>query len=155
IDLYITATDLTGIPLPIRLSDTVVFERRHRNVFHFKYASAESGDERNDFVAENNPFLAFAARCTSSFPFAFEPMRLSDIDEVLDTFREYRGIDKEALKAKWQRFFKEKISEDSAKGVEFGARAFGDGGYLDNKPFTYATETLARRYAALPVDRKL
>ena len=155
IDLYITATDLTGIPLPIRLSDTVVYERRHRNVFHFKYAGAESGDERNDFVGENNPFLAFAARCTSSFPFAFEPMRLCDIDEVLDTFREYRGADKDEMKEKWQRFFKEKISSDSAKGVEFGNRAFGDGGYLDNKPFTYATETLARRYASLPVDRKL
>ena len=155
IDLYITATDLEGIPLPIRLSDSVVFERRHRNVFHFKYAAAESGEERNDFVGENNPFLAFAARCTSSFPFAFEPMRLCDIDEVLDTFREYQGADKEKMKAKWQRFFKEKISSDSAKGVEFSTRAFGDGGYLDNKPFTYATETLARRYASLPVDRKL
>ena len=155
IDLYITATDIAGMPLPIRLSDTVVFERRHRNVFHFKYAAPESGDERNDFAGENNPFLAFAARCTSSFPFAFEPMRLCDIDEVLDTFKEYQGRDKSELKAKWQGFFKEKISSDSAKGVDFLTKAFGDGGYLDNKPFTYATETLARRYAALPVDRKL
>src|SRR6185369_10947384 len=39
--------------------------------------------------------------------------------------------------------------------VEFSERSFGDGGYLDNKPFTYATETLARRYSPLPVDRKL
>ena len=155
IDLFITTTDLAGMPLPIRLSDTVVYERRHRNVFHFKYASPESGEDRNDFVGENNPFLAIAARCTSSFPFAFEPMRLSDIDEVLDGFKDYRGIDKEALKNKWQRFFKEKIADESAKGVNFLERAFGDGGYLDNKPFTYATETLARRYAALPVDRKL
>jgi patatin-related protein len=155
IDLYITATDIAGMPLPIRLSDTVVFERRHRNVFHFKYAAAESGDERNDFAGENNPFLAFAARCTSSFPFAFEPMRLCDIDEVLDTFKEYQGLDKKELKAKWQRFFKEKITSESTKGVDFLTKSFGDGGYLDNKPFTYATETLARRYAALPVDRKL
>jgi patatin-related protein len=155
IDLFITTTDLAGMPLPIRLSDTVVYERRHRNVFHFKYASPESGEDRNDFVGENNPFLAFAARCTSSFPFAFEPMRLSDIDEVLDGFKDYRGINKEELKAKWQRFFKEKIADESSKGVQFSERAFGDGGYLDNKPFTYATETLGRRYAALPVDRKL
>lgn len=155
IDLFITTTDLAGMPLPIRLSDTVVYERRHRNVFHFKYASPDSGEDRNDFVGENNPFLAFAARCTSSFPFAFEPMRLCDIDEVLEGFKDYRGIDKEELKNKWQRFFKEKIADDSAKGVKFSQRAFGDGGYLDNKPFTYATETLARRYAPLPVDRKL
>jgi patatin-related protein len=156
IDLFITTTDIAGVPVPIRLSDTVVYERRHRNVFHFKYASEEAaGDERNDFLGANDPFLAFAARCTSSFPFAFEPMKLSDIDEVLDTFTDYRDADKEAMKKEWQRFFKEKASANSAQRVKFSDRSFGDGGYLDNKPFTYATETLARRYAALPVDRKL
>lgn len=156
IDLFITATDIAGLPVPIRLSDSVVYERRHRSVFHFKYASSEAtGDECNDFAGENNPFLAFAARCTSSFPFAFEPMRLCDIDEVLDTFKDYQAADKEELKNGWQRFFKEKTGTASTDGTNFAKRSFGDGGYLDNKPFTYATETLARRYSALPVDRKL
>ncbi|HET6854109.1 MAG TPA: patatin-like protein [Pyrinomonadaceae bacterium] len=156
IDLFITTTDIAGMPVPIRLSDTVVYERRHRNVFHFKYASKEAfGDARNDFDRANNPFLAFAARCTSSFPFAFEPMRLSDIDEVLDACKDYRDADKEKmkeLKKQWLRFFK---GDNSSRAVDFTERSFGDGGYLDNKPFTYATETLARRYATLPVDRKL
>ncbi len=81
---------LEGMLVPLRLSDTVVFERRHRNVFHFKYATPEAtGFERNDFLEQNDPFLAFAARCTSSFPFAFEPMRLADINEVIDRFPEY------------------------------------------------------------------
>ena len=156
IDLFITTTDIEGMPLPIRLSDTVVFERRHRNVFHFKYASKDvADDDRNDFAGENNPFLAFAARCTSSFPFAFEPMRLADIDEVLDVLDKYRGIDKQEMKKKWMRFFKEKVTSNAERGFDFNERSFGDGGYLDNKPFTYATETLARRYAPLPVDRKL
>lgn len=156
IDLYITTTDIEGIPLPIRLSDTVVFERRHRNVFHFKYASKDvADDDRNDFSGENNPFLAFAARCTSSFPFAFEPMRLADIDDVLNVLDKYRDVDKKEMKKKWMRFFKEKVPSNDERGVDFNERSFGDGGYLDNKPFTYATETLARRYAPLPVDRKL
>src|SRR5215213_6040283 len=157
IDLFITTTDIAGTPIPIRLSDTVVYERRHRNVFHFKYASQEvAGDEvRNDFDRTNNPFLAFAARCTSSFPFAFEPMKLSDIDEVLDTFNDYRSVDKKDMKKQWARFFKEKVESKTVRSVEFSERSFGDGGYLDNKPFTYATETLARRYSPLPVDRKL
>jgi patatin-related protein len=157
IDLFITTTDIAGTPLPIRLSDTVVYERRHRNVFHFKYASHEvAGDElRNDFDRTNNPFLAFAARCTSSFPFAFEPMKLADIDEVLDTFNDYRSVDRKDMKKKWARFFKEKVESKTVPSVEFSERSFGDGGYLDNKPFTYATETLARRYSPLPVDRKL
>jgi hypothetical protein len=80
LDLYVTTTDLEGLPLPLRLADGAVEERRFRNVFHFVYAQKEAtGGERNDFTKVNNPFLAFAARCTSSFPFAFEPMTLEDI----------------------------------------------------------------------------
>jgi len=156
LDLYITATDIEGAPVPIKLSDAVVYERRHRNVFHFKYGSEEAmGDPCNDFISENNPFMAFTARCTSSFPFAFEPMRLCDIDEVLATFRNYQGADQEKMKEKWERFFSENTRVNGGQKICYTTRSFGDGGYLDNKPFTYATETLARRYAPRPVDRKL
>jgi patatin-related protein len=156
LDLYITATDIEGAPVPIKLSDAVVYERRHRNVFHFKYGSAEAmGDQCNDFISENNPFMAFTARCTSSFPFAFEPMRLCDIDEVVATFKNYQGADQEKMKEKWERFFSENTGANGGQKICYTTRSFGDGGYLDNKPFTYATETLARRYAPRPVDRKL
>ena len=179
LDLFITATDLEGLPVPIRLSDTVVYERRHRNVFHFKYSTETTADDkkktpvdartpintsssatsnpRNDFLKNNNPFLAFAARCTSSFPFAFEPMKLSDIKEVVDTIPYYQGNDDyEVAKAKWNSFFKENLDPETGKRkIDFEERAFGDGGYLDNKPFSYATELLMRRDASVPVDRKL
>jgi len=156
LDLYITATDIEGAPVPIKLSDAVVYERRHRNVFHFKYGSVEAmGDQCNDFGSENNPFMAFTARCTSSFPFAFEPMRLCDIDEVLATFKNYRGADTKQMKEKWEKFFSDNVGAGAGQQICFNTRSFGDGGYLDNKPFTYATETLARRYAPRPVDRKL
>lgn len=157
LDLFITATDLEGTLLPLRLSDTVVFERRHRNVFHFKYATPEAtGIERNDFLAKNDPFLAFAARCTSSFPFAFEPMRLCDIDEVLDRFPEYDDKKKrEELLDEWKTFFKENAETVPGRKIDFGTRSYGDGGILDNKPFSFATETLLRRDAAVAVDRKL
>ena len=80
LDLFVTSTDLQGVVLPIRLSDDLVYERRHRNVMRFVYSEQSvSGEKtRNDFFAAYNPFLAYAARCTSSFPFAFEPMCLSD-----------------------------------------------------------------------------
>jgi len=109
LDLFITTTDIAGVPVPLRLLDGVVYERRHRNVFHFKYGKAEVlGDDRNDFRAALNPFLAFAARCTSSFPFAFEPMRLCDIDEVVDLFGEYRhDLLCRSDSTEWQRFFQE------------------------------------------------
>jgi patatin-related protein len=165
LDLFITATDLEGVPLPLQLSDAVVYERRHRNVFHFKYdvnlpdPDPESGRAgvRNDFEARYNPFLAFAARCTSSFPFAFDPMRLCDIDPILDRLPRYRA-DRHCRSGsrRWQRFFREPLSPRTGMpGISFPRRAFGDGGYLDNKPFSYATETLLRRQSSIPVDRKL
>ena len=157
LDLFITTTDLEGMLVPLRLSDTVVFERRHRNVFHFKYATPEAtGFERNDFLTRNDPFLAFAARCTSSFPFAFEPMRLDDIHEVLDRFPEYGDKEARNLVIKqWQSFFKNYKNAFNGQPLVVDKRSFSDGGILDNKPFSYATETLMRRDAPLAVDRKL
>jgi len=158
LDLFITTTDIEGVPVPLRLSDNVVFERRHRNVFHFRYGKAEVvGAHFNDFRAKLNPFLAFAARCTSSFPFAFEPMRLSDINEVLNIFggeqKEHQS-DSEV----WQRFFQEELDPRTGSPVKpsrSAIRSFGDGGYLDNKPFSHATDTLINRQSEVPVDRKL
>src|SRR5207249_10256922 len=91
LDLFITTTDIDGIPLPIGLSDEVVYERRYKNVFHFRYATPEAtGSLRDDFIKDNDPFLAFAARCTSSFPFAFQAMRLSDITEIANGYSPYK-----------------------------------------------------------------
>jgi hypothetical protein len=43
----------------------------------------------------------------------------------------------------------------TAASVPFARRFFGDGGYLDNKPFSYATDALMNRQANLPIDRKM
>jgi len=155
IDLFVTTTDIQGVPLPVRLADNVVFERRHRNVFHFVYSADGNGGGRNDFMERYNPFLAYAARCTSSFPFAFEPMRLCDIDDILDGFPYYSGKICKSDSERWQRFFKDYLNPRGVKAIPFPQRSFGDGGYLDNKPFSYATDTLLRRNSDVPVDRKL
>ena len=160
LDLFITTTDIAGVPVPLRLLDGVVYERRHKNVFHFKYGNAAVlGEPHNDFRQALNPFLAFAARCTSSFPFAFEPMRLCDIDEVLDQFSEYRSNSLSKSDSEtWQRFFQEELDPNTGNPIRpprFAQRPFGDGGYLDNKPFGYAIDTLLHRQAEVPVDRKL
>ena len=125
----------------------MVDELRHRNVYHLRYKLV---DEVNDFIGENNPFLAFAARSTSAFPFAFDPIKLSDMDTVLEKTPKYQhlrglGHDREH----WQELFPDYRQHD------FTNRPFVDGGYLDNKPFGYATEVLASRRSALPIDRKL
>ena len=159
LDLYVTATDIRGLSLPIRLADAVVFERRHRNVFHFKFATVRAtGNDVNEFRQELNPFLAFAARTTSSFPFAFEPVRLADIRNLLDHSDEHRA-QREKFKPDSpliRRFFQDNLTDDIELGsVNYDLRSFADGGYLDNKPFSYATSTLMRRMPTVPVDRKL
>jgi patatin-related protein len=148
LDLFVTATDFHGLPILLRLSDGVVDERRHRNVFHFRYSSEHNEAFINDFHAGNNPFLAYAARCTSAFPFAFEPMKLSDIEPVLGTAPAHRhtqgvGLDRD----RWKKFFPEYKRPGRGPAFrpevyDFTKRPFVDGGYLDNKPFSYAIDTL-------------
>jgi patatin-related protein len=132
-DVFITSTDIQGLELPIQLSDMTIREKRHKNVFRLRFAARRD----NDFEREMNPFLAFAARATSSFPFAFEPMRWADASQC--------GADA-------GRFFPDYAN---ASGADYTHRAFGDGGYLNNKPFTYAIDELPRRITDLPVQRKL
>ena len=83
-DVFITATDIQGLELPIELADKTVFEKRHKNVFHLRF-----GDGENHFAREKNPFLAFAARATSAFPFAFEPACLGNVEGTQQFFPDY------------------------------------------------------------------
>jgi patatin-related protein len=147
VDLAVTATDLKGLRMPIKLYDGVVQEKRHKNVFRFAYSTKEAtGTERNDFGPENNAMLAFAARCTSSFPFAFEPMVLDDLADVLPSAQySHEG-------QPWRQFFRDYVRMGAE---DYRSYAFADGGYLDNKPFTHATDQLGRRRADVPVERKL
>ncbi len=166
LDLFVTATDMRGLPVPLKLKGQLAWENRHRNVFHFRYSgNGRSEEECNDFHAQNNPFLAFAARSTSAFPFAFEPMKLADINPLQRTAS--------AEDNRWRKFFPDYRKPPGASSSGFGedgcghdnepgkheyeyqTRAFGDGGYLDNKPFGYAIDALAARQSSVPVDRKL
>jgi patatin-related protein len=145
-DLFITTTDFWGLPIPVRLFDKLIHERNHRRRLHFRYRR----DQSDDFAPENYPFLAYAARCTSSFPIAFDPMRLSDTETVLNKA-------KMKLPANWSSYFPEeriKQKEDE-KQVNWKNRVFVDGGTLDNKPFGYAIEALAQRQSSVLIDRKL
>ncbi len=156
LDLYMTATDLKGLTTPIYLSDRKVEEQKHKAVFHFQYLKNRGNAARsiNDFVAANDGFMAFVGRATSSIVPAFEPMRLSHIARATDQ-------DPLASYSGWANFYRPywRNSVDSISPTDpkraFVDRDFGDGGYLDNRPFTYATKTLSERTADLPVVRKL
>jgi patatin-related protein len=128
-NVFITATDIQGLELPIQLADKMVLEKRHKNVFHLRFRDGE-----NQFARDKNAFLAFAACATSAFPFAFEPASLGSTGDGL------------------QLFFPDYVAQP---GSAYAAREFGDGGYLDNKPFTHAIQALSQRSTDLPVARKL
>ena len=157
IDLYMTTTDILGTVVPLRLFDNVAYERRFRQVYHFQYAAAAGRESRNDFADRNSPFLAFAARCTSSFPFAFEPMTVADAERLRKAKLESLGEAKKDVDPRfdeWKPFFTG-LSNADLGGDGWRTRAFGDGGYLDNKPFSYAVEALSWRLGNLPMERKL
>lgn len=149
LDLYVTTTDIRGVPVPLQL-DEVVYERRHRHVFHFRYDCDPDARPLNDFVTGNDPFLAFAARCTSAFPLALEPMQMRDIRDMAGTVTTPGSSGRyPAHRDEWRDLF------SGYEGDDVEDRAYADGGYLDNRPFSYAIDTLAHRDASIPVDRKL
>jgi patatin-related protein len=137
LDLWVTATDLDGLELPIRLTNAMTRERRYANRYQFRFSRR---DDRNDFTKDVAPFIAYTARSTSAFPFAFEPIRL----ETLPPFA--------TVSNEWRRFYSD-YRDDFEQS--FPHRSFSDGGILDNKPFSYATDTLVRRRTSVNVDRKL
>jgi patatin-related protein len=174
LDLFVTTTDISGRVVPLRLADRLVWERKYREDFQFSFKAQESGDaaavgddpnasggnglpgspEYNDFEDQNNPFIAFVARCTSSFPFAFEPMQLRKIQELQNTkaWKDNPKISEKQL-TDWENQFFDKTAQLS-DGTN-RTRAFGDGGYLNNKPFSYVIDMLGRHSSTLPAERKL
>ena len=173
LDLFTTATDIYGRVIRLSLADRIVTERRHLNTFHFSYSTEQAnGKKQNDFTREYNPFLSFAARCTSAHPAPFEPMMLSEIDDTIETYEAYRQAQplRRADNELWQSFYEQylqPVRENSkSSGVpppevrkrlvdKFLNRPFSDGGVLDNSPFTFAIDKLQFRHSSLPVDRKL
>lgn len=134
LDLFVTTTDLQGRSVPIQLTGASLDEKIHKSVFHFSCDADDPG--KNDFTGDSDPMLAFAARCTSSFPVAFPPMRFNDLPA-----RE------KAQQNSFAKFF--------PGDADFEDRQFADGGYLDNRPFSHAIDLIPLRPTALPGERKL
>ena len=160
VDLFVTATDLGGLPIRLQLGGgEVAEERRYRKSFHL----ARVGN-RNDFERVDNPFLAFIARCTSSFPVAFEPMQFATVTSLLKPIRRQLfpqagaagAPEPSGIPDRWKRHFDEYDSHGSGLTAPF-VRPFADGGYLDNKPFSYAIDAIVERRGgdSGSVERKL
>src|SRR4030095_1546335 len=160
LDLFTTFTDIQGQTIALKLADVVAAERQHLHNFHFVYSTEDaSGEARNDFTNDYNPFLAFAARCTSAHPAAFEPMRLEEIlsAECNHENETWQTVHEEYLQPVrvGKRTSSAEDSSPARLAAEFRTRPLSDGGVLDNSPFSFAIDQLQFRNVRMPVDRKL
>ncbi len=101
----------------------------------------------SDFDIDNVPGLAFAARATSSFPGAFPPAQIIEMDDLLAS----RG-------ATWPRreeFIVRNFPGHLKADIGPAAAAFIDGAVLNNRPFREAISAIYGRAAYRDVDRRL
>lgn len=147
LDLFVSLTNFYGRHQEIRLHDPEsIVEREHRTSFDFTFTRRETGIVASDFDEGNIPGLAFAARSTSSFPGAFPPSQLKDLDAAL----ERRGQD-------WpgrDRFMRRNFPLQPG-GRDPKTLSFIDGAVVNNKPFASAIEALGDRSAQREVDRRI
>ena len=140
LDLFVTVTDFHGYPERLRLnSPAEVTEREHRLTLEFHDGG---GAERG--LAEA-PELAFAARATASFPGAFPPFQVGELDKVLAA----KGLEWPGRDA-----FLSRALPRYASPAEAETAVLIDGSVLANAPFRPAIQALRNRPARREVDRR-
>ena len=140
LDLFVTVTDFHGHPQRLRLhSPAEAAETEHRLTLAFGDHGAAPRR-----LAEV-PDLVFAARATASFPGAFPPFSVGELDAVLAA----RGRDWPGRSA----FLARVLPRHSAIGAAEQAVLI-DGSVLVNAPFRPAIEALRDRPARREVDRR-
>jgi patatin-related protein len=148
LDLMVSVTDFHGYSQNIPLHDPAsIREREHRHVLKFSYFQHPSGAVQSDFDLDHVPGLVFAARATSSFPGAFPPARIGEIDGVL-----------KAQDVDWptrNEFLVTNFAPLIAAGSDPVKASFIDGSVLNNKPFAEAIAAIRGRPAYREVDRRI
>jgi patatin-related protein len=138
LDLFVTVTDFRGYPERLRLnSPPEVVEQEHRLILSFRREGHTPLADRAE--------LAFAARATASFPGAFPPFQVAELDEVLAA----RG---RAWPGRAD-FLARALPRHSALG-EAEEAVLIDGSVLANAPFRPAIRALHSRPARREVDRR-
>ncbi|MCA0908809.1 patatin-like protein [Qipengyuania gaetbuli] len=142
LDLFVTTTDFHGYRELLRLnSPAVVEDTEHRLPIALRAKTPLEGG--HDLA---NPLeLVFAARATASFPGAFPPLRVKEIDLLAaETGRHWPG------KAE----FLDRIMPVHVMRGETQNVSLIDGSVLVNKPFAGAMTALRGRPAQREVDRR-
>jgi len=146
LDLFVTLTDYRGHSHLIQLHDPPsVEETEHRRIISFTCTRDLSGEITSEFDTDDVPSLVFSARATASFPGAFPPATIAEMDKVLAA----RG-------RAWPsrgRFLKNKLF--AGNGEANGNGFFIDGSVVMNKPFSPVIHALGNRPASREVIRRI
>ena len=140
LDMFVTVTDFHGHPERLRLhSPPEVVETEHRLILSF--TDRRTHPRHLGDVTE----LVFAARATASFPGAFPPFTLAELDQVVaDRKREWPGRDA---------FVARVLPRQSRVGAA-DQTVLIDGSVLANAPFRPAIAALRDRPAKREVERR-
>jgi patatin-related protein len=140
LDLFVTVTDFEGHPQSLNLnSPPQVIETEHRLSIGFRARG------RGERLFADPAELVFAARATASFPGAFPPFTVRELDRVLK--RKHRG---------WptrDAFLARALPRHAARGTAENAVLI-DGSVLANAPFAQAIGALRNRPSRREVDRR-
>jgi patatin-related protein len=148
LEMFVTLTDFYGYQQLIQIHDpAVIREREHRHVLRFSYRRFPNGEIHSDFGRGNAAGLAFAARATSSFPGAFPPAQIREIDRVVAASGRDWPERAAFLQSNFERYHR--------AGHDPMATSFIDGSVLNNKPFAEALAAIRTRPAYRQVDRRL
>jgi len=148
LELFVTLTDYYGYRQLVQIHDPpLIHELEHHHVLRFSYRRRPNGEVASDFGLDNAPGLAFAARATSSFPGAFPPAQILEMDRLIAQ----RG-------ATWPRreeFLRREFEQHLQADVDPTTASFIDGAVLNNRPFQIAISAIHGRSAYRQVDRRL
>jgi len=142
IDLMVTATDFRGYLELLRLhSPALAEESEHRMPIDFRAEAPFAGGQDLADPLE----LTFAARATASFPGAFPPLRIDEIDRLAKRMKHpWPGRDA----------FLERIMPIHTRNGHAETVSLIDGSVLVNAPFAGAAAALKGRPAQREVDRR-
>ena len=150
LDLYVTVTDYWGVQTELAIhSPPKVIEREHRRLFAFASPAITRahGAARDALLPTrrsvgDRPALLLAARATASFPGAFPPATIGEVDRLMAA----KGLAWPGRAA----FVNAQLQGDRpAEDV-----ALLDGSVLHNAPFGPAIDAIRTRPAHREVDRR-
>ena len=148
LDLFVALTDYYGYQQLVQIHDPpLIHERDHHHILHFGYRRHSNGEVESDFGLDNAPGLAFAARATSSFPGAFPPARIVEMNEVV--------VQRQGSWPRRAEFIAKSFPNHLRAGIDPTTVSFLDGSILNNRPFQQAISAIHGRPAFREVDRRL